>query len=119
MSSVNYPNPKLDQTVQIFNNFYNLGFAVNGEEYDLVYSYFKSVFKDDLAAKNFTLNVFEIADKTGKNALTLLSELQGQDQIQISSTLAYYLNNQRSNATLLGVSSVLTPNYYAARNALP
>ena len=51
--------------------------------------------------------------------MDLLAEIQGQDQLQLSSTLCYYLNNQRSNATLLGINALVTPNYYAARNVLP
>jgi hypothetical protein len=49
----------------------------------------------------------------------VLAEIQGQNQLQLTSTLCYYLNNQRSNATLLGVNALVQPNFYAARNVLP
>jgi hypothetical protein len=48
----------------------------------------------------------------------LLNELANQSTIQITATLAYYLNNQRSNTTLLGITTVPTPNQYTARNIL-
>jgi len=35
---------------------------------------------------------------------------------ELDLTLAYYLNNLRSNSTLLGTSQPVQPNYYAARN---
>ena len=44
---------------------------------------------------------------------------QGEYQLRVQATLAYYLNNLRSNSTLLGLSATVTPNYYAARNVLP
>jgi hypothetical protein len=48
-----------------------------------------------------------------------LDQIQDQDQLQLTATLAYYLNGIRSPSTLLGVNSVLTPNYFTARNVLP
>jgi hypothetical protein len=36
----------------------------------------------------------------------------------LSVSLAYYLNNIRSRATLLGVSAPTSPNFYAARNVV-
>ena len=117
--SVNVVNPGTDLTVRIFDNFYNYEQFVNAEEYDVVYSYLKSVFTTDQAAGNFTVALFRIATETQTNVLTVLASLEGQDSITLTQTLCYYLNNQRSNATLLGVNALVTPNYYAARNVLP
>lgn len=119
MSTVNYANPKLDPTVKVFDNFYNFATEVPSDQYDVVYSYMKSIFADTLAAKNFTISLFQIADNTKVPALTLLQQIQGQDQLQLTSTFCYYLNNLRSNSTLLGVNALVAPNYYAARNVLP
>ena len=95
MTTVNYGNPKTDTTVKVFDRFYVFEQDVPVDQYDAVLSYFNRVFKD------------------------LLAEIQCQDQLQLSSTLCYYLNNQRSNATLLGINALVTPNFYAARNVLP
>jgi len=119
MSTVNYPRTDQDITVRVFNNFYNFAVDVDQNDYDVVYSYFRSVFAEQLAAKNFTITLFEVAENTNRPVLDLLAEIKGQDQMQLTSTLAYYLNNLRSNSTLLGVSTPMTPNYYAARNVLP
>lgn len=119
MSTVNYVDPKLDMTVRVFDNFYEFAVEVPVDQYDAVYSYFSKVFKDQLAAKNFTVTLFQVADYSKRPVLDLLAEIQGQDQIQLTSTLCYYLNNQRSNATLLGVNAIVQPNFYAARNVLP
>jgi hypothetical protein len=119
MSTINYVDPKQDLTVRVFNNFYNFETEVNADEYDIVESYFRRVFSDPLAAKNFTVTLFQISEQTRRPVLELLAEIQGQDQIQLTATLCYYLNNLRSNTTLLGISALVVPNFYAARNVLP
>jgi len=116
MGSINELNPKVDQTVRVFDNFYNFDVTVPTNEYDAVFSYFKSVFTTAQAAGNFSVTLFRISEQTGTPVLSLLQELQGQNQIEITATLAYYLNNLRSPATLLGYSVPVTPNFYAARN---
>ena len=126
MSTVNYVNPNLDRTVRIFDEFYKYNINVNENEYDVVYAFFKTVFAEELAAKNFTMSLFYVADQTKTSVLDLLADMQsqisssgGQPQIYVQTTMAYYLNNLRSNSTLLGVSAAVVPNYYAARNVLP
>ena len=116
--SVNAPNSNNDLTVRIFDGFYSYEQFVSAEEYDVVFSYMKSVFTTDLAAGNFTVALFRIADTTGVSVLTILSNIQGQNSIQLTQTLAYYLNNLRSTSTLLGYGASVSPNYYTARNVL-
>jgi hypothetical protein len=119
MSTINYADPKVDLTVKVFDNFYNFATEVPVDQYDIVYSYFSKVFKDKLAAQNFTVTLFQVAQYQNRPVLEILAEIEGQNQLELTSTLCYYLNNQRSNSTLLGVNALLTPNYYAARNVLP
>jgi len=119
MSTINYPNPRTDLTVKIFDNFYIFATEVPVDQYDVVFTYFETVFGDKLAAENFTITLFQISQSTAIPVLTLLDEIRGLDQIRLTSTLAYYLNNQRSNSTLLGINALVTPNFYAARNVLP
>ena len=116
MSTINEINTKIDRTVRVFDNFYNFDVDVPANEYDVVLAFFKSVFTTVQAAGNFTVTLFRIAEETNTSVLTLLQELEGQNQIQITATLAYYLNNLRSPATLLGYTVPVTPNFYAARN---
>jgi hypothetical protein len=116
--SINEINPKIDLTVRIFDTFYNYSEEVDTNEYDIVYSFFFQAMKDKLAAQNFTTTLFRIASKTQTPVLTILDAISDQDQLQLNSTLAYYLNGMRSPATLLGINSAVVPNYYAARNVL-
>lgn len=116
MPTVNEFNPKIDQTVQIFDNFYDYSENVPAQEYDIVVSYFETVFTTKEAARNFTVSLFRVAQETRTDVLTLLQTFQGQSQVELTMTMAYYLNQLRSPATLLGILEPTVPNYYTARN---
>jgi hypothetical protein len=116
MGSVNVVNHNTDLTVQIFDRFYGYQQQVPVNEYDAVLSYFKSVFKTDEAAGNFTVSVFRVSQQSKIPVMTLLQQFQGKSAPEITLTLAYYLNGIRSSSTLLGVNAPTQPNYYVARN---
>lgn len=118
MTTVNYPNPGTDPTVRVFDDFNQRELVIDQNSYDSVYSFFAGIFASKEQAGNFTLAVFQITEDSGTPIENLLQELATQNTIQITSTLAYYLNNQRSNTTLLGITTVPTPNQYTARNIL-
>lgn len=113
--TVNYTNTKLDQTVRIYDSFYKYDANVPADQYDVVFSYFKQEMKDNLVAGNFTSSLFQVATNTGIDALTLLDSFRGFDGLNATLNMAYYLNQIRSNATLLGVNNAVVPTYYAAR----
>lgn len=115
MSSINNTNYNIDQTVRIFDSFYEYDVNVPVNEYDVVYSYFRSQMSTDLAAGNFTVSLFRVAEETGIPALTLLEGFQGNNGVSLDVNLAYYLNSIRNKATLLGVGVPLQSNFYAAR----
>jgi hypothetical protein len=116
MGTINAINTNLDQTVRIFDQFYNYAENVPSQEYDIVLSYFKSVFNTVEQAENFTVAIFRVAQESDINVLTILNDLQGTTGPQLTASLAYYLNSVRSNATLLGVLQPAVPNYWTARN---
>jgi hypothetical protein len=116
--SVNNTNFNTDQTVRIFDQFYEYDVNVPAAEYDIVNSYFLQTMKNKQAAGNFTVSLFRIAESTGVEPLTQLQEFQGTNGVNLNVTLAYYLNQIRSLATLLGVGVPVVPNAYAARNVI-
>ena len=118
-NSVNVLNPAVDITVRVFDEFYEFAVDVSAAEYDVVNSFFLSVFGSQSAADSFTSVIFRISDETEIPVLTLVEEMRDQNQIQITNTLAYYLNGLRSPTTLLGVNNPVQPNVWAARNVLP
>jgi hypothetical protein len=123
MSSINYTNYNIDQTVRVFDSFYEYDVDVPAAEYDIVNSYFKSVMTTKQAADNFTVSLFRVAENTGVPALTLLQSFQDSggnvgNTLNLDVNMAYYLNSIRNRATLLGIGVPVTPNFYAARNVV-
>jgi hypothetical protein len=120
MSSINYTNYSIDQTIRVFDTFYDYDVNVPVGEYDAVNSYFKSVMTTRLAADSFTTSLFRVAQDTKIPALTLLAAFEqgGNTGMSLNVNMAYYLNSIRNRATLLGVGAPVTPNYYAARNVV-
>jgi pyruvate/2-oxoacid:ferredoxin oxidoreductase alpha subunit len=118
MSTVNYTNYNNDLTVRVFDSFYNYDANIPADEYDIVYSYFRSVMSTARIAGNFTVSLFRIAEETNIPALTLLDAMKGQTGLNLTASLAYYLNSIRSRATLLGINASTVPNQYAARLVL-
>ena len=116
MGSVNSYNTKTDLTVQIFDRFYGYQQHVPVDEWDSILSYFKSVFKSEEAAGNFSVSVFRISQATNIPVMNLLQQFQGRSGPEITLTLAYYLNGIRSRSTLLGLNVPSQPNYYVVRN---
>lgn len=108
-----------DQTVLIFDNFYNTEFIVNASEYDLVYSYFSGTSKNEQIAENFTALLFRIAQEGGLNVVDLLDAIRGQqNKLQMNNVICYYLNSFRTNTSLYGIGNVPRPNETVQRNVV-
>ena len=118
MSTVNQTNLNQDLTVRVFDRFYKYEAFIPSDEWDIVYSYFRSVMTTQRAASNFASALFRVAQETNTPAQTLLQAFRGTSGVNLTVTLAYYMNLVRSRATLLGVSAAVTPNQYAARAVL-
>jgi hypothetical protein len=113
--TVNYTNTNVDLSVRIFDEFYKYNVNVPAAEYDIVYSFFKQTMDNARVAGNMTVSLFRVADYTKIPVLTLLDTMKGRTGLDLTINMAYFLNNIRSNATLLGVNANPAPNYYAAR----
>jgi hypothetical protein len=123
MASINNTNYQIDQTVRVFDTFYDYDVDIPVGEYDVVNSYFRSIMTTKQAADNFTVSLFKVAEDTKIPALTLLQTFQTSgggvgNSMSINLNMAYYLNSIRNRATLLGVGVAVIPNYYAARNVV-
>ena len=109
----------VNQTIAIFDSFYNLNLVVNATEYDVVYSYFKSVSKNTTIAGNFTVVLFRIAQDGNYNVLDLLAIIKGaSNKLQMNKIICYYLNTFKSKASMYGVSNVPKPNQAVQRNVV-
>ena len=107
---------RADLTVRIFDRFYNFELSVPVNEYDAVYSFFASLTNNRESAENLAYSIFRISNINDVPAMELLEQFRGKNQIEITALVAYYLNEVRSSATLLGVQAQVQPNFYTARN---
>ena len=109
----------VDKTVRIFDNFYTTQLVVNGADYDVVLSFFKSVTENTKIAGNFTALLFRIAQEGGYNAMSLLDVLKGtENNLQLTQVMAYYLNTFSSKTSLYGVGNLPKPNEAVQRNVV-
>jgi len=96
MATITY---RPDQTVLIYDSFYNMNAVVNASDYDVVYSYFYGVSDNRTIAGNYAAILFNIAQQGGYNVIELLQIIKGaNDTLQMNSLICYYLNTFKSKA---------------------
>jgi hypothetical protein len=110
----------LDQTVQIFDAFYNQDVTMGVNEFNQVFAYFKEVCDTKEIAENFTYVFFKMAQDNGVNVITLLEELQNQsvNKVSLNQIMAFYFNSFKSKSSLYGVLGEVEPNLPVARNVV-
>jgi hypothetical protein len=112
------PNPT-NQTVFVFDSFYNINLVVNATEYDVVYSYFEGVCDNPNIAANFTAVLFRIAQEGKYNVIDMVENLKGvNNKLQMNSVMCYYLNTFKSKVSLYGISQIPNPNQAVQRNVV-
>lgn len=117
-SIVDAPRSQLDQTVRVFDQFYNFDLVVNSNQYEIVYSYFYDINKSETIARNFTTILFRIANTIGEDVLKLLEYLTGSSKLEVNGILIYYLNSLKSKTTLYGINASPAPNQTVQRNVV-
>lgn len=109
----------IDNTVRIFDNFYTTQLVVNSSDYDVIFSFFKSLTPNTKIAGNFTALLFRIAQEGGYNILSLLDILKGtESKLQLNQVMAYYLNTFKSKNSLYGIGMLPKPNEAVQRNVV-
>lgn len=118
MQSLNDAVTKLEPTNRIFSQFYDTELSINGEEYDVVLSYLRSICTTKRIAENLAVAIFKIAKDNDLEPLTLLADLKGQDRLKLTANLSYFLNSARNPSVFLAVGTPNLPLQYAARNVV-
>lgn len=108
----------VDQTIAIFDNFYNVTLTVNVAQYDVVLSFFEGISESQTIAKNFTAFLFRIAQEIDVDVMELLEQLRtiSGDKIKVNRVIAYYMNSLKSKTSLYGVGVLTQPNTPVSRN---
>lgn len=110
-------NNPTDNTTQIFDRFYSVNLIVNGNEYDVVLSFFKQFTDKQSVAENFASQLFRIAQTGGYSVMSLLENLKGtKNNLELNQVMAYYLNMFKSRTSLYGTGFIPKPNEAVQRN---
>jgi hypothetical protein len=116
--SITVLNNTSDITTQIYDAFYDLQIEPPAGQYEIVNSFFNQYCSDQRTSEAFTVNLFRVALLTGTDVLSLLDTFRGaKDNMQITLTMAYYLNSINPHkAVMLGVNNLLVPVNSVQRN---
>jgi hypothetical protein len=117
-NTVDAPRSQLDNTVRIFDKFYDFDLVIDANQYEIVNSYFESMADSKSIGKNFTVMLFRIASITGESPLTLLEYIKGTSKMHTTALMTYYLNSIKSKTTLYGISVIPSPNETVQRNVV-
>lgn len=111
-------NAKLDQTIRIYDQFYNTDMIVNSNEFDIVFSFFKNICATEQIAGNYTSFLFRVSNDSGIPVMEFMDDLNRMktNKMLINSFLAFYLNKFRSKTSLYGQSTSPRPVQPVARN---
>lgn len=109
---------EFDKSVKLFDPFYSFSAVINGNEYEIVHSYFVMICDTRNIANNFTNALFLIAQQTGTPVLDLLGFIRGLNKLDMNNIIAYYLNSFKSKTALYGISVVPQISQQVARNIL-
>ena len=109
---------KQDPTTRIYDAFYDLQISPPAGQYEVVNAFFNQYCDDQKTSEAYTVNLFRIAYLTATDVFTLLNSFKGaQNTMQITLTMAYYLNSINPHkAVMYGVNNVLVPVASVARN---
>lgn len=120
MSRILDDRNSIDQTVRIFDAFYQTNLIVNASEFDLVYGFFTRVCDTKNIANNFTTVLFRISTQTGVSIQNLLNDLKGKgsNTLELNKQMCYWLNSLKSKTSLYGVSVIPQPVVPVARNVV-
>jgi len=117
-NTVDAPRSQLDNTVRLFDKFYEFDLVVDASQYDVVNSYFESMADSKSVGRNFTVMLFRISSITGESPLTLLEYIKGTNKMEMNALMTYYLNSIKSKTTLYGISVSPMPNETIQRNVV-
>lgn len=113
---IDAPRSQIDKTVRVFDQFYNFDLVIDGNQWDIVYSYWYERTSSKNIAENFATLIFRLSSVTGQNPLEILDYVKGSTAKETDALLAFYLNSSKSKTTLYGVGNSPQPNILIQRN---
>lgn len=106
------------KTLSFFNGYFEKTLQINANLYDTVLGFFNLRMNSLEAAQAMTAAVITSAFENNVDPLQLIKSMRDLDSIQLTDTLALYLNETRRNTSLLGTIQPRQVNRNVARNII-
>lgn len=121
--STNLPitNESLDsqiKTLSFFNGYFEKTLQLNAAMYDAILGFFNARMGSLEAAEAMTSAVITSAFENNIDPLELIKEMRDLDGIELTDTLALFLNETRRNTSLLGTVTPRQVNRNVSRNII-
>jgi hypothetical protein len=107
-----------DQTVEIFNNYYNLPININNNELIAMIGFLEKRGFDKSSAETTAITILTQAVKDGYSAMQIMDTLTGVDSVDISKLVAEIINLNRLKTSQLGVTQTFSISESVTRNVL-
>ena len=108
-----------NQTVQIFNNYYQFPININNNELVAMTGFFENRGFQSDSAESISIAILTQAAQEGFNGLQVMDSLNTLGETQLSGIVAQILNYNRLNTSLLGTVQSLTPPLLISQNIIP
>ena len=115
----NLPTANVDTTTAYFNNFFGPRFDVSQNENEAIIGFFEKITSTKDAAKALAASVIYTAKAQNLDPMLILSQFAALPKGQLNSYLTMFLNLNRVNTSLLGLSNAPVVSKYISRTILP
>lgn len=114
----NLPPETGNNTTEYFDNFFKTGATTSQNVNDAVIGYFQSVTGDKESGITLASSVLYTALNQGMDPMTLVDEFRKFSESELNSYLALFLNLNRVNTSLIGITNNPQISKYITRTIL-
>ena len=112
------PSTKTNTTTNYFNNFFKTGLTVSQNVDDSIVGYFQTVTGSRESGITLASTVIYTAQSQGLDPMVIIDEFRKLKPNELNAYLTMFLNLNRANTSLLGLSNSPQLNKYIARSIL-
>ena len=112
------PTANMNSTTDYFNNFFKPGFTISQNVDDTVIGYFQTITGDRDSGITLASTVIYTAQSQGLDPMAIIDEFRKLKPNELNAYLTMFLNLNRANTSLLGLSNSPQLNKYIARSIL-
>jgi len=115
----NLPASTKNKTTAFFNNYFNQPLNTSSNINDAVIGYFQSITGSKSSGETLANTVLYTALSQGIDPMTIIDEMRSLGKNELNVYLTVFLNLNRANTSLLGITNQPETNKYIQRAILP